>query len=331
MKHTLIALTTTAAALVACGSGKATSTPTAAPLTGVHQRQVQSVIDTDHSPSGLVVGHDAIFVGNHRGGTVQRIDPTTNRVTGTVAVGGQLELENTTGVGGRASLDERTTSLWACSNADGVLHQVDPRAMTVTANVPARCDGGWRTRVGQALWAVPGGDARDLLILDTRTAKLLHRIPLGDAGYGWGPAVEAAGNVIVGSGNATPVLTTSGRILRRTKVVTPWLVSAGGHLYVIHSDGRTEQIDPTTLAVVHTYALPPHGNSDPQLVGDGSGHLFYRPDSTHLYTVDLGDGKVTPLLELPYSEAITTIAWGFGSLWVTNFDADTVWRLNPAA
>jgi hypothetical protein len=330
MKRTLFALL--ASMLAACGSGSGVrATPSASPLTGVHQRQVQAVIATDHAPSGLVIGHDAVFVGTHRGGTVQRIDPMTNRVTGGVAVGGQLELENSTSVGGLTAVDERSTSLWACSNTDGVLHQIDPRAMRVTAQVAARCDGGWRSRVGGALWAVPGGDGGPLLIIDALTAKVLRRVPLGDPGYGWGPAVSSGAGVIIGSGNATPVLSTRGTVLQRSKVITPWLVGTGGHLYVIHSNGKTEQIDPTTLAVVKTYQLAPHGDSDPQLVADDSGHLYYRPDTMHVFRVDTADGTVRPLLDLPSAEAITTIAWGFGSLWITNFDADTVWRVNPSA
>ncbi len=62
--------------------------------------------------------------------------------------------------------------------------KVDPRTMRVTATVPAKCDGGWRTRVGNYLWAIPGPDSRDLLIIDVGTAKILHRVPLGDPG-GW--------------------------------------------------------------------------------------------------------------------------------------------------
>ncbi len=84
---------------------------------------------------------------------MQRIDPTTNRITGTVVVGGQLQLEESTAGGGLTSLDEDTTPLWTCTNTDGALNQIDAHAMRVTAMVPAHCDGGSRTRVGSTLWA----------------------------------------------------------------------------------------------------------------------------------------------------------------------------------
>jgi hypothetical protein len=152
---------------------------------------VQTVVRTDHGPSGLLVDHEAIVVANHRAGTIQRIDPNTNRISATVPVGGQLVQEESTASGGLAAIDERTTSLWACSNTDGALHQIDPRTMHETATLSAHCDAGWRTRVGDNLWAVPGLDTRELLIVNLRTAKILHRVPLGDPGPGWGAAIYA--------------------------------------------------------------------------------------------------------------------------------------------
>jgi virginiamycin B lyase len=166
------------ALLAACAPGR--GTPASSPSPSGLPRQVQAVVATDHGPSELLVGNGFLYVGTHRGGTVQRIDPATNRVTGTVAVGGQLELENSTSLGGLAAVDERTTSLWACTNTDGVLHQIDPRTMRVTAAVPAECDGGTRTRVGPALWATPGADTKRVLVIDVVTGKVLRRIDVGD-------------------------------------------------------------------------------------------------------------------------------------------------------
>ncbi len=58
------------------------------------------------------------------------------------------------------------------------------------------------------------------------------------------------------------------------------------------------------------------------------GTSYYRPDWSHLYRVDLASGAVEMFLELRWEEASTDIDWGFGSLWVTNFNQDTVWRIN---
>jgi len=334
MNRSLLPTLVCVGALVACGGSPATTgsqhpTPTVSVSPSL-PRQVQAVISTDHGPADLVVGRDALFVGNHRGGSIQRINPATNRLTATVTVGGQLVLESSTTWGGLPSVDEATTWLWACSNTDGVLHQVDPRTMRVDATVKAQCDGGWRTRVGNALWAVPGGDATSLLVVDLRTAKVVRRVPLGDPGPGWGPAVIAGGHVFIGAAERTPELSRAGRLLSRLPVSTPWLTSAGGRLYRLPEDGSLAELDPQTLAVVRTFVLPPHHDVDPLLVGDGAGHLYYRPDTMHVFTLDLGSGAVTPLLTLPSAETPTSMAWAFGSLWITNFDDDTVWRVDPS-
>ena len=77
--------------------------------------------------------------------------------------------------------------------------------------------------------------------------------------------------------------------------------------------------------------MPPHSNGDPQLVGDGAGHLYDRPDSSHVDRVDLASGAVKLVLTMPVSEVPTGMAWGFGSLWVTNFDGDIIRRVDPDA
>jgi DNA-binding beta-propeller fold protein YncE len=319
--------------VTACASaGKPASSPTPSPGGGL-PRQVQAAIRTDHGPSELLVGTAFLYVGAHRGGTIQRIDPATNRVTGTVAVGGQLELENSTSLGGLAAIDEGTTSLWACSNTDGVLHQVDPRSLRVTAGLSADCDGGTRTRVGDTLWAAPGAGRKPILVVHVRTGKVVRRIAIGDAGPGWGAAVSAGGHVVLGSHLATPVLTTGGRVLRRSATRTPWIVGTGGRLYRLPLDGTVAELDPATLTVVRTFRASAHvvEDGDPRLVADDAGHLYYRPTSTAVFRIDLADGAVTPLLDLPHGQAVTGMAWAFDSLWVTNFDDDTVWRINPAA
>lgn len=327
-RHLLVPIVC-ASALVACGG---TSGTPAAPASGSASpslpRQVQAVIKTDHGPADILVGRRTLFIGTHRGGSIQRLDPATNRLTATVAVGGQLVLENSTSWGGLTSIDESTTYLWSCSNTDGVLNQVDPRSMRVSARVPAHCDGGWRTRVGSTLWAVPGGDAKALLVLDIRTGRVLRRVPLGDPGPGFGPAVLAGGHVLIGS-ERTPILTSAGALLHRASVETPWLVATGGHVYRMPEDGSLAELDPRTLGVVRTYRVPEHHDVDPLLVADDSGHLYYRPDTMHVYVVDRESGSVHLLLTLPSAETPTSMAWAFGSLWVTNFDDDTVWRVDP--
>jgi streptogramin lyase len=80
--------------------------------------------------------------------------------------------------------------------------------------------------------------------------------------------------------------------------------------------------------VIRTYHVPSQTVGDPALVADDRGHLYYRPDNTHIYRVDLASGHVDTFMQLPWEEAATGLAFGFGSLWITNFNQDTVWRVD---
>jgi outer membrane protein assembly factor BamB len=303
-------------AVTACGSKAAEPSP--APPGPALPARVSASIDTDHGPATLIVGPDAIYVGNHRGGSVQRVDPATNKVVSTLLVGGQVDLPVAA---------DPSVPLWACTNVDGVLNQLDLSTGRVTAQVQANCDGGWRNVIEGRLWAVSGGDSPDLRVIDARTGTLMMTAPLDQYA---GPPVGAGGRVLIGSGKSgiTYAFTPGAPAPTSIAVETPWLWSAGGRLYRMPSDGALAELDPVTLAVVKTYTVPPHETGDPALVADDAGHLYYRPDFTHLYRVDIASGQVESFLDLPWEETPTGLAWGFGSLWVTNFEQDTIWRVN---
>lgn len=102
-------------------------------------------------------------------------------------------------------------------------------------------------------------------------------------------------------------------------------MTTGGKLYSLPSNGKLAELDPATLAVRHTLQLPPHGDTDPAR-SPPDGTLFYRPTGTGVYRVDLATETVKPFATLPPAEAVTAMPIAFGSLWVTNFDDDTVFR-----
>jgi hypothetical protein len=97
------------------------------------------------------------------------------------------------------------------------------------------------------------------------------------------------------------------------------------------SDGALAELDPVTLAVVKTYQVPPHETGDPAPGGRRRpGHLYYRPDFTHLYRVDIA---TRPGGHLHGPAGVGDADWprlGLRSLWVTNFEQDTIWRVNTA-
>ena len=77
--------------------------------------------------------------------------------------------------------------------------------------------------------------------------------------------------------------------------------------------------------------VAPHHDTAIAVTADDSGHLYYRSDYKTLYRVDTATGTVAKFLEMPWAEVNTDIEWAFGSLWVTNFNDDTVWRVDTSA
>jgi DNA-binding beta-propeller fold protein YncE len=152
-------------------------------------------IGTDHGPGGLIVTADAIYVGNHRGGSIQRIDPVTNRVVSTILVGGQL---------GVPIAADPAVPMWVCTHVDGALHQVDLTTGRVMAAVAADCDGGWHNIFNGQVWAVSGGDTPNLRIVDANSGQVLRIVPVKKY---TGAPIPVGDKVIVGSppGGATLV------------------------------------------------------------------------------------------------------------------------------
>jgi DNA-binding beta-propeller fold protein YncE len=284
-------------------------------------RQVQAVIRTDNGPSSFVVNSSGVFVANHRGGTIQRIDPETNRVTATTSVGGQLNFQDNV-------VADQTA--WTCTNVDGYLHQIDLGSLRVIAHVPADCDGGWRTWINGKLWALPGRDTHYILVMDGSTGQVLHHVPLESTAEVWSPALLVAGRVIAATSEGVFVFDSTGNVVEQLPIKLYGLTAVGDQLFSV-SDAGISELDPRTLSPVRTIAAPAPAPEGFALVGDRAGHLYYRPDYTHLYRVDLATAHTESVMTLPWEETPTGLAYAFDSLWVTNFDESTIWRVDPTS
>jgi hypothetical protein len=96
---------------------------------------------------------------------------------------------------------------------------------------------------------------------------------------------QAGGRGLIGSGLATPAVSTDGVLLKPLAASTPWISSTGGWLYRVPRDGALAELDPVTLAVRRTIPVAEHYGADSPLVSDTSGHLHHRLDSTHVHRV----------------------------------------------
>ena len=308
-------------AFAGCSSAARTPEPVGQPAPVTLPSRVSAAIATDHGPENFYVTKDGLYVGNHRGGTIQRIDLANNRMVSTIVVGGELELNELSGVG---------DVLWSCTNVDSVLHRIDLTTGAETLAVPAECEGGLRALIDGWLWQSPGFNTHDILVLDGETGKTLRRIPL-DPNTWWGLPILVGSRVAIATGNGVMLCQLDGASCDTVKVDAPTLVPVGGKLYSIPEDGALVELDPTTFAVVKTIQVAPHHDTAIALTADDSGNLYYRSDYETLYRIDTATGKVDKFLEMPWAEVNTDIVWAFGSLWVTNFNDDTVWRVDTSA
>jgi DNA-binding beta-propeller fold protein YncE len=312
------------ASMAFAGCSSATKTPesdTTAGQTAPLPSRVSAAIATEHGPENFYVTKDGLYVGNHRGGSIQRIDPATNRIVSTTTIGGELELNEVSGVG---------DVLWTCTNVDSVLHRIDLTTGTETLAVPAECEGGIRNLIDGRLWQAPIFKTHDVLVLDGQTGKILQRFPL-DPNTWWGLPILVGSRVAIATGNGILLCQLDGTSCETVKVDAPELLPVGDKLYSIPEDGKLAELDPTTFAVVRTIQVAPHHDTAIALTADDSGNLYYRSEYQNLYRIDAATGKVDKFLEMPWAEVNTDIVWAFGSLWVTNFNDDTVWRVNTSA
>jgi len=300
------------------GAGSASTSASAPAASASVPSSVKAVIPTDHGPAGFVATTDAIWVSNHRAGTLEKIDPATNRVVGSVTVGGEANISD-------------NDPAWACTNADSKAHHIDVTALTVTSSAETGCNGGSIRVVGATAWVAAGPDDVGVTLLDASSGTVRKHLPLPASGSG-GPVVLAHGRVIIGGGSTTAAYTPAGASLGMLPVDTTWLVPPiGSDIYRVPDDGRITQLDPVTLKPILVIPAPKHLDDwNWALAGDNHGHLWYRPDYTHVYAVDTATKAVTLLITLPWEESPTGLVYAFGSLWISNFDQDTVWRVDVA-
>ena len=127
--------------------------------------RVVKTIKVGVEPNGLSAIGKSLWVTDHTAGKLLRIDPATNRVTGSVALPGA---DWVTGAAG---------SLWV-SQETNVVARVDPVTLKVLARVPVKRNPLGSAVVRGQLW-VPCIDSGAVVVIDPRTAKVVRSFPAG--------------------------------------------------------------------------------------------------------------------------------------------------------
>jgi len=137
---------------------------------------VVAEIAVGDDPEGIAVTSDAIWVANHRGGSVSRIDPATNQIVATVPVG-------PSGPSGPHDIFAAAGSIWVgVPNLRSVV-RIDPRSNTAVARIQAP-GGACRILAGNddGVWVAGGSCGGALDHIDPRTNTVVATLRMPELG-----------------------------------------------------------------------------------------------------------------------------------------------------
>ncbi len=168
-----------AQASIQAASSLPSTSSAAAELPGI---VIQATIKGVTFPSALVAIDGAVWALGHTDAKWSRIDPATDTITATVALGGSYA------TGGVLA----NKNLWALDFTDQQVVAVDPATRKVAATIPVGLDGRWLVGDNDALWAI-GNDAHELLRIDPKTRAVTRlavepacgSTPLAAGGFVW--------------------------------------------------------------------------------------------------------------------------------------------------
>jgi len=287
------------------------SPSTARSITPDLPKDVLVSVPVSGGPLKLAVGYGSLWITSHRGDTLYRLDPRTDKITARIDIG--AESCGTPAIGyGR---------VWV-SDCDFNTIVVDPD----TDQVVGSAAGGSLAIALAAgkVWADDPVDPRTL----RRTARLglegTDAVSGGgcvwftDASTGLVKQVDPTGDAVMHTYRAGGVGSDEN-----------YAGFLAGSLWISAGDERVWQIDPRTHSVtvrtLKQLVEAPHPGADTLAVTFSDGSMWVR-GGAKVYRFALPTLRY--LGSYPAADetgGFTTVA--FGSLWVANVDADTVWRV----
>lgn len=304
-------------------SGPSSSPSTPAPLPAGVLSQVE--VDAGAAPLGVGAGYGSVWINAHRAADLYRVNPKTDKIMATVPVD-DCCLIPVAGAGhiwaGATVIDPATNRIvgslpgsvlgafivvdgtpWAYT-ADG-LASIDPktyrpsRRFKVNANPRKVSDPDIEAAYGDgAFWVIVVGDSTQtfggaVIKVDPRTGETLHTYhPPDPGGYA---DIQFLDHAIWLKGDD------SGRLVKLS----------------------------TRTGASHVYRLPGWRaltSSYTQTIALGDGDLWIRNSTSKIVRFRPGTGRVIGVYPGSPTAGGGFYAVAFGSLWVANFDDDTVWR-----
>ena len=262
----------------------------------------------------------AVWVGNHRGNSISKIDVATNSVAKTIPVPFD-PTGITAGFG----------SIWTFTVKPAGVVRVGIESMAVEATIPITAPGGSITGLVEgagSMWIAPEGGRLYRLDPEDNTATDVA-----------GLDTDCPGSLAFADGSLWHLPFCGAPVVLRIDpgdgtVITKVDVPEGSHaiwagldrLWTVTSWGELAAIDPGTNKVVASKTV---GLAAEQ-VRTGLGLVWVRIDDRTLVAVDPADLSVRKTYQLPAAQIPGGgIAISDDAVWAMNFTAGTVWRLEP--
>jgi virginiamycin B lyase len=265
----------------------------------------------------LAVIDDAVWVTNRAAGTAIRIDPKTNKVAQTIAVG---QAPCGAPVGGFGSL-------WVSLCGLPGVARVDLTTNAVTATIKTSVGGESQSMaigVG-SLWLLT--DAKGTLArFDPATNAAVAEAYLAAGSnalvFGQGAlwATSAAGNLLTRLNPNTNVIVETITVGKAPRAVA---VGEGAVWTLNQGDGTVSRVDPKTNKTTDVITLGPMGAEGEIIAGEGS--VWVSAAGTPLIRIDPRTKLVVQQFTGPGGGAVVV---GQGSLWIAA-SATAVWRIDP--
>jgi virginiamycin B lyase len=269
------------------------------------------------APDWQVSGYGSIWVANSVKGSIQRIDPRTNRVIAAIRVDDPCN-----------GLAAGFGSVWAPGCADEMVTRIDARTNRVVARIHAHIfsEGEGLIAAGAGgVWVATADGALSRIDPTSNRIVATVSVPKGSTA-----AVVGFGSVWVTSHDTGTVVRVDPARNKTDATIAvgagPRFLAAGaGSIWVLNqTDGTVSRIDPATATVVAAI--------DAQLFGEGGciaaglGGAWVTLPGAPLTRIDATSGAVT---EQFVGQGGDCLSVGFGSVWLSNHAFGNVWRISP--
>jgi YVTN family beta-propeller protein len=275
---------------------------------------VEAAIGVGAAPGLIVPGFGSIWVSNHHGGSVSRIDPTTNKVVATIPTGDE---SGGIGVGHGA--------VWVAIYSNNQVMRIDPATNTGKSYVMGKepIQGSPAFGFG-SLWV---GHASYIARVDPASAKVIgqlhgYTLPLIHGGQLWAVRTGKKAAVVrldPSTGRALETLDAKGPPMG-FGLGSVWVGAPGPGQFAA---GKVLRFDAASGKALGSAKV---GSDPAPAVGHGVVWVYNGGDGT-LLRLNPSTMKTTLITTVPSNEYGEPTS-AFGSLWVSNWDQNLVYRFS---